>query len=390
MLTGSPLFPLGMEAIGIPDQWASMRPESETSTLLRGSTPEIWGLLLRAWFFQAGPITLFAVLLSPLFAVISTIWFLKRIRAIFSLRSKVRHEKGQICGGVEAAPTIVLSLAIIGCLAVYVVTPNVIETDSGSRNMLRMQYHSVRFGYCLGLVSLLFLVKSLNWFDSWLREKKQSHLANALVGSICFLSIATLTFYLLPQYGWRQHVNRLGLPFFRQPRLDYSNVVWGLLTIDVFLVLFVANFVLKTTRSRIIGIGFLFAFCTPWLSQYWHQNYEAFYSVLSQKSLPIRLRELSGEQPFCICEYRYYPSLGSDRSGQAYRPLFLPTAESFQDYLASNQIANVAVPHHDNHWSKAYAKPLEWIREWPDLYRKKEEVDGFSIYESIEKRGAKE
>ncbi len=403
LLTGSPLFPLGMEALGIPDQWASMRPESETSTLLRGSTREVWSLLLKAWLFQAGPIALVAILLSPLFGFVGVIWSWKKLRGLApELRDQdltkteptTRATSTDFIrkpNGFEpfTVVTLVLSLVVLGSLAVYFVTPNVIETDTGSRNMLRMQYHSVRFGYCLGLISILFFVKVLSLVEGWL-GKMHRWIAIAFVVSIYGLSISTLIFYLLPQYGWRQQINRLGLPFFRQPRLDYSALEWGLVTADIFLALLVAGSMLKTERFRIGAICFVFALATPWLSHNWHKNYDAFYSVVSHPLLSLRLRSLSGEKSFCICDYRYYASIGSDRAGQAFRPLFVPTSESFREFLDLNKITIVAVPYVDSHWSKTYAKPRDWIQSWPTAYRKKEEVDGFSIYELIESKGSKE
>ncbi len=403
-LTGSPLFPLGMEAIGIPDQWESMRPESETSTLLRGSTFEIWRLLLKAWLFQAGPITLIAMLLSPLFGLIGLFWSWKELRIHAfgaTVHSPRKTKPSALAAEVNAfrmpqridqsvVVTFVLSLIVLGCIAVYVVTPNVIETDSGSRNMLRMQYHSVRFGYCLGVVSLLFIVKAFSLFDRWLSQKNRSWCTCFFVGAISVITISTLVFYLLPQYGLRQPINRLGLPLFRQPRLDYSAIEWGMVTIDVFLATMVAGTILKSVRFRLGAIGLVFISCTPWLSHHWHQSYEPFYSDVSYKTLSLRLRALAKGKPFCICDYRYYALLGSDRSGKAYRPLFLPNSESFRDYLVSNKCAIVAVPFADSHWSKTYEKPKEWIRELPNEYRKMEEADRFLIYEAIDTTGAKE
>jgi hypothetical protein len=394
-LGGSPLFPLGFPLMGFTDQWANMRPESVSSTLIRGSTPEVWWLLLTAWLVQAGPFALVALLLSPAFGMVGIwLWYWRKQKPSPPAPLPEYRERGEsspsrwVAGEVvepaaSAVGSVFLSLALLGCVAVYLVTPNVIETESGSRNMLRMQYHSVRFGYCFAILCLLFWVKVSNVAYRWLYSKKQNLIAYALLGGSVLFSVGNLVWHLLPQYGWRNTLRDLtGLGvFFRYPQLDYPALEWALVTIDLFLALILVRVLVKSTRVRFTIIGVLMVLWTPWMAKAWHDGYDEYYQTLNQTRLPIGLRMLSESDRFCIGAYRYYPILGSDRSGIAHRPLFLPTPEALKAYLSENRINFVAAPHGDSHWSESYAKMLDYMNSWEDEFIQVDDVDGFVIFQ---------
>ena len=389
-LGGSPLFPLGLPVLGIPDQWGSMRPESVTSTLLRGSTPEVWWLLLTAWLVQAGPIALVAMLLSPVFGIVGIwVWYRRKPEPLALVTGGVQTEVAPVASAIGSGIFLFLSLAMLGCVVVYLVTPNVIETEPGSRNMLRMRYHSVRFGYCLAILSLLFFVKLSNELYRWLQRKNQRWMACALLGCISLFVIGNLTLHLLPQYGWRKTLRDLtGLGvFLRNSQLDYPALDWALVTIDLFLAVIFVRALVKSTRLRFAIFGLVIILWTPSMSTTWHKGYDENYQNLNYTRLPIRLRELSGARRFCIGKYCYGTLLGSDRSGNAFRPLFLPTAEALKDYLNNNKIDFVAAPEKDSHWSKTYALMLEYMNSWKDEFAQVEIVDGYVIFERKNQTG---
>jgi len=206
---------------------------------------------------------------------------------------------------------------------------------------------------------------------------------------IGLFSIINLVWHLLPQYGLREAVQKAtSAPvFFRYPQLDYPKLEWALVTIDLFMAMILVWTLIKSSRIRFAIIGIVLVLWTPWMSTVWHAGYDEYYQTLNRTQLPIRLRELSGARRFCIGNYAYYQTLGSDRSGNAFRPLFLPTPDSLKDYLIKNQIDFVAAPQNDSHWSKRYELMLEYMYGFESNFTQVDDVDGYVIFERKNQTG---
>jgi hypothetical protein len=363
-LAGSPLFPKGFEQIGIPDQWARMRPEYDSSTLLRGGTGEIWIRLAWAWLVQANPLALASVGFSMVVSVISIGYLPMK----WARRTTVERYYERLA----------LSLAVLGSVSVYLVTPNVIETAPGSMNMLKMEYHSARFGFCLATIS------SVVAFISLCRVSPLSHkdgkgrmllrrMARVLVAALGVIAVTNFVLRVLPSNGFLEFLSFYRSKIFKPLANEYSFWEWWLATFDFFLALWMLDLMRRKRRkfqmsfSAVVFLLILTASVSVFLSFRWHRHFDQFYgSFLRDESLA-SLRVAAAGRPFCICEYRYYPAIGSQRSGLAFRPLFLEDDSAFRTYVEKNECQLVAVPVVDSHWSKAYANLKDWIVNWPSF-----------------------
>jgi hypothetical protein len=191
-LTGTPLFPKGI--LGFPDYWAEMRPGFEHSNLLNSQRTEVWPLLSRAWLIQAGPISWLFVFMSffvPLLAIIN--W--RRLCAMFGGSSR-RGMANWIC------------LYCASCMSVYLITPNVVETEAGTMNMLQLQYHPVRFGLPVMVFSGLLIANAIRQLTSQYRRIGQ-WLTRISIGVLC----VQIAWQVLAMFNFRDLPTALGVYF---------------------------------------------------------------------------------------------------------------------------------------------------------------------------------
>ena len=364
VFTGSPLFPKGF--LGMPDLWASMRPDNHTSMLLYGGRPEVYRLLVWAWLGQAGPLSLAAVLSLPLVA----------LRLVWA-------NSGRAVGcwwGVGAIFTAM----------VYVITPNVIETKLGSLNMLNYQYHPVRFGLPLQTTAVLV---SAACVASLCRSHRYPVRAfgRLAYGLFALGAAGTVVLHLAPLHGLRSTLIGWGIHLWQHPALVVSPAERLLLAFNIAIgVAVIAVFVGFSRRRRVaVCILAAFAFCAaaPALAFRWHRHFDAHFTTVNRTAAFAKtLAHMSQRDRLCVCEYRYYATLGSRRQTSVCRPLYLPDEQSFLAYLEQNEATYVLVPDADGHWSAIYAEAGQWVESAPDQFPLVEDYGQFRLHRRIDTR----
>lgn len=366
VLTGSPLFPKGFPALGIPDAWETLRPNLLSSCLLFGSTAETTWLLAQAWLAQT---SLLMAIAASFVIPIAILYFSlghSRLALLNTNYHRIVIARPLNCASSKAA-TVVRVIALLA-LFTYVCTPNVIETEIGSRNMLKAQIHSVRFGYTFGTISVVVLVHAIS------RIKIFS--AGRCLGTrftyifFAFFSALSLVWVLLPQYGLRNWIHLNIARVWLHQSLDVPITVWGLITLDfIILVLCV-----RRCNAHLHGwapalaLALPFVVATPFLSAHWHRTFNVHYSRIFGDSIgEFITSHFPSGACICACEYQYYRFLGSRRENEVYRPRSLTSREQFAAFLRENKVQLVIVPISDKHWSRAYQDSLIWIRELPDF-----------------------
>jgi hypothetical protein len=340
---GAPLFPKSMA--GGPDLWDEIRPDSHTSSLFYGSRREVWTLLARAIYEQAGPIALSAMLLLPA----SIGW---------CVVSALQKERSREAAAIRLTLAGVMSLAAI----VYGVTPNVIETKLGTMDMLLSQYHPVRFGLCFYSISMIGLAligtdltKSCQALE--VRPRWSSVLVFAVVVGHWFVG----AIWQFIQNAWR----------------DTSFSEW-LLTCNLFL-LSVVVILCWTSRSsvqRVLVLALVAASIpfTAWgvatLSWRWHTSFREHYDEWMTGGALVRFAKFdSRSERICVCDSRYYPFLGSRRQFNACRPLWFGDESEFLQYLSIQRISVLVVRTSGTDASERYAPIRSWVVKRPKLFR---------------------
>jgi hypothetical protein len=351
---GSPLFPKGMSDGS--DLWDEMRPESHTSSLLYGGRIEVWKLLVRAIFAQAGPVALLATLLLPA----SIAW------AIVSALKKERSSEAKIT-----------RLALVGVIVlaavVYCITPNVIETKLGTMNMLISQYHPVRFGLPLLSIAIIGAALASSDLVRWLSVsrlpfKRFGTLAGAVVIGHWGIGAA---------WQFVEHASHAAT-------LDEWLLAGNLCLSGAVVVLgwTSRSAVQRYGVSLLVASTLLFAtWGTASLARRWHESFNAYYD---QRMAGGSLETLATLDPtserICVCDSRYYPFLGSRRQFDVCRPLWFPDAVTFLRYVADQNATIVVVCTSNNDASGRYTPIKSWLLEQPHLFHAFDENRRYTMF----------
>jgi len=373
-VTGSPLYPKGMKLLGIPDAWESVRPDIASSCLLFGSTIETSWLLFFSWLTQAGLFSTAAVLMVFPILFFDRKWSMFRIYSIF----RNRHS-GPINNSILIR--ILVSLFLLGACAIYFITPNVIETVPGSRNMLLLQYHSYRFGLAFSAVANIVFVLFIS--DS---PRIESFPKRTIVRVALLAAVVSLVWVLLPQYGMRRILHPTVANVWQHPSLDISCIGWGLLTGTCLIVIMLIHLLRLRYRTLLVLTTSSFIVATVPLSTYWHSHFDDHYTTLFQDQVASEIRQLGASKSrICVCDYRDYRMIGSRREHSIYRPLFTQSLESFREYLKAGDFNLVIVLGKDDHWTAEYSHCLEWMRSVPDEYQCIKSSGNYHFFVRIEK-----
>ncbi|MBC8356648.1 MAG: hypothetical protein H8E66_32130 [Planctomycetes bacterium] len=339
---GGPLFPKSM--IGDTSLWDEMRPDSHTSSLLPGSRLEVWTLLARAVFDQAGPIALLAMLLLPA----SVAWCV--VSALQKERSREARAIRLMLAGVMFLTAIV-----------YCITPNVIETKVGTMNMLLSKYHPVRFG--LGFLSTSMIGMALASSDM-LQKLSVKHLQFKLFGSV---TGTLLVGHWIVGAVWQfiQHASR------------DTSVETLLLACNMGLVVVVV-YLCWTSRSsaqRAI-IATAIACCVPLavggihlLSQRWHTSFNNYYDRrITGGSLEALATLDPTSERICICDSRYYPFFGVRHQFDVCRPLWFRNSNEFLQYVKDQRVTVLVIRTSSNDAPGRYTAIRPWILAQPHIF----------------------
>jgi hypothetical protein len=380
-LTGTPLFPKGLTAS--TDVWSAMRPESHTSTLLRSGRWAVWPLLADAIGVKAGPCVLAAVMLLP--GTLAWLVVLQRfsrsqalpgngLRGRLGLRvgaesarqslpdsafpggawereAKAWEREASRAAGARPGLRGWLAMVILLSGAVFLVTPNTVETLPGSMNMLRYQYHPVRFGMSFFAVATLGL--------AWLVDDVARALAWPFAQGIYALAGAGVGYQII------RHVPEL-------PDVD----VWLLAVViaECGAVLFLLG-TAESKRLRVL-LWVLMLSAAPaigWACHVratgWHANFFQNYDTQFQVDMfSVASRWNPERERICLCDERYYPFLGSRRQFDVCRPLWTPDYAAFLRYLQNNAVSIVVARRRDPGGLPRYVSVLDWITAPGDVF----------------------
>ncbi|RMG34377.1 MAG: hypothetical protein D6725_14400 [Planctomycetota bacterium] len=343
--TGTPLFPLGFSSG--TDVWGRMRPGSLASTLAFSGRWVVWPLLMRAVGAQTGWCHLAALASLPV-----TIPYLA-YRA-------VRRSSGR-----QAYRLGLLAVAVPAAALVYVCIPNAVETAPGALNMLRLQYHPVRFGLPLWTVSLLALAAMLSDVCPARSGLFGHHEAGWIGRSMWALCISACGVGVLGQLWrrWGPWVSLEGALLATDFAVAGWVVRWGTKRLDR------RRCVLVAVCGAMMLSG-AFAWGIGLRAGRWHEGFWRHYDA----SLRTRIfsRFVSRLEPdaerICVCDYRYYPFFGSRRRFDVCRPLWIPDGTALRRYLRMHEATVVVCRHRDTNPQRRYAGVARWIKTDPDLF----------------------
>jgi hypothetical protein len=368
--TGTPFYPQGLTAG--TDLVAEITPEFWTSSVLGNGRPEVWPLALEAVWTMTGPVQLAAVLASPLAAigmVVSARWLFRR---------PAQCSKGAIRLG--------LAWAMGASALLLATTPCTVEIVPGTLDMLRGHYTLVRYGLCflsLTVVSFLVLLQ-----DVWQK----------VMLTVMFPREETIhpSLRLLPALL----AGLLLFSFVCQVQASVSDGLRGALVMaDLFdSLLWAINFLAIGAsvvwlggrpgrfRSTLV-VGLLaaslagMALGADWLARRWHTRFASHYDRLLKVQFFTRLAERDpATMRICVCDYRYYPFLGSSRQFRACRPQWLPTYPRLLQYLCEHDATFIAVRQPDYFPNGRYEGVKSWLDSHPSLFELVQQDGQYTLF----------
>lgn len=351
--TGTPLFPLGF--VGESDVWRQMRPASHTSMLLYSGRREVWPLLWEAISGQAGPVHLVSVTLLPCaFMVLAvSVWMTALPRERI----------------VRLMLLIVISLSIV----VFLHTPNVVETQLGMLNMLKSKYHPVRLGLCTFSIAVLGLAVVTSDVLTAVRSKwaavgrklGRAHLWRAVVLQWLAVGIVLLLWTILT--AWQvigQIVRHVTLDI---ALLALNMALAGLL---VYLVATTPGRVgrLIAAVGAMVIVGLL-VWGSRAIAVRWHDQFTSHFDARQGNGVFEELfRFDQQDERICVCDYRYYPFLGSHRQFDVCRPLWLPDKAFFFRYLDEQHCTLTVINSSGLDTQGRYVGAPHWIAAHADVF----------------------
>lgn len=307
-----------------------MRPSAHTSTLLYSGRSEVWPLLWTAIFRQAGALAFVAVSLLP----ISVIWLAAGARVTMRPSRRVVR--------------LVVLAAVVLSAVVFVHTPNAVETRPGTLNMLKSEYHPVRFGLSalsmailgLGIVSS-DVIGVIGGAGKTARDDSTRLSPRSAAGRSTLVAGYVIA-------AW------VGLAAYQVVRLAARHFTFdtALLAVNVGLVGTLAYLVATTPgiAGRVLaGAGAtallgLLAWGGWSLATRWHRGFTSHFDARQGNGVFDALSSLDpSAERIGVCDYRYYPFFGSRRQFSVCRPLWLPDESSFLQYLHARRCTLVAV-----------------------------------------------
>ncbi|HUT91539.1 MAG TPA: hypothetical protein VMY37_18720 [Thermoguttaceae bacterium] len=375
--TGAPLYPMGFTES--TDLWAVIRPGSHTSTLLRSGRPEVWPLVISAVATMAGPCQLAATILLP----VTLTWL-----AVSALMIRDRAPSAS-----RLRVWLLLVIALSGL--VFVVTPNVVETVPGMMNMLKLQYHPVRFGLCflststVGVAIVLDdMVKALTAGSRSRTGKSPTPKPRTIWSRLPGAQQTTSRLLHNGIYGlWSVGVG-YQLAYHVYHSREHFTLDLFLLALVVFVSSAALFFCLKSPSACQRPLGYVVVLCAfpaaVWcchgLAGRWHDGFARHFDSHFNVDLFTSLARLDpGSERLCVCDYRYYPFFGSRRQFEVCRPLWLPDDSYFLQYTRRQEVTLLVTRNEDSNPLRRYARVKQWITARPELFRPFHEDDKYAI-----------
>ena len=369
--TGLPLFPLSIT--GAPCVWTEMRPDWQSSNLLGSIRVEVLVGLLRAGLTQAGPLTILLSVVGSIAALWHCIYQLwSRIRSTRSDATNDSLETSHRGLGAKLTqstfiPTLnKVYLLTLGCIAIFLITPNTIETDLGTMNMLLIEYHPVRFAGPLLWLAPFAAMASIRLFSR-----------RARIASYLFLAIAAefqFALQFMAMFNLRKIPTILGI-YYWWPAVRHPAIVSTIgLTVCCFLFAALLWRLAQFPRIR-RGISITLFICMMgWLSHrysdHWHANFGKHYSqVLGTNAFQYMTQHRDRSDSTCVLMDRYYPLIGSRREFIVKRPLYVPDSQSLSQILSKDHYQYVVIQIRAEGMSDRYRGSAKWLRNTRSSYK---------------------
>ncbi|GIW96028.1 MAG: hypothetical protein KatS3mg110_4069 [Pirellulaceae bacterium] len=382
LATGTPLYPKGFSQS--TDVWGQIRPDTFTSTLLGNRDPQIWPLLAESIGWMAGPCHLLAVAVFP-----SVIVYLL-VSAFVDLSSSK--------GAGQARLWLALGMVLSG--VVFLVTPNVVETVPGTKNMLNLKYHPIRFGLCffsLGIVGLARVssdVLDAVWPTGRRSLENVHEVAPGMVpqiGRLVKAAIGTVVAAVVLLFWSAGTVCHVVLHSMENAQLKHLILAINILLGVVLIGLLIGS---SSRAERAVGavimlllVGGAVSGC-GWLGARWHRDfvrhYESRYYSSSVLSSVFRLEPTT--ERICVCDDRYYPFLGSRRQFDVCRPLWLPDYDSLLAYVRTYGVTVIAARNSDASPRRRYAAVKGWLDAHPETFQPYYQDEVFTVVRVREER----
>ncbi len=295
-MTGNPIFPIGSKEFAERLPY----PGIHRTTLLFHLTEEAQDLVLASVWKRCGPFHVIALAAIPSFVI----WM------CFDNTSRAENVRRGIL------------VAIVGCLAILLTTPMLVEDQPGTMNHLRWGYTTVRYGLCFWtFVTFLFFL-GINSLSQLRFFSSRPFLMRAL-------------FIVVPiQIYWTV----MNLESF----FAYRTLLWGLaggLWLATHLLM-----CLSSSRGVRYGIEItlvlLHCYLIGILSDRWHRGLGNHFDRYSQSDVFTSL----GKSPksLLVLNERSYPFFGSYRQNHIVQPMMFYDVNRVWDAVISGKIDVIA------------------------------------------------
>jgi hypothetical protein len=116
---------------------------------------------------------------------------------------------------------------------------------------------------------------------------------------------------------------------------------------------------------------------TDRLAARWHAGFVTHFDTTFGSRVFAAMSEWdAANERICVCDYRYYPFLGSRRQYSVCRPLWIPTPDDLAAYVAAQQATVVIARTLDVGDQQRYAGVMEGITSRTDLFEIFYDEDG--------------
>ncbi|WP_436717710.1 hypothetical protein U8335_13595 [Roseiconus lacunae] len=349
LISGTPLYPKGFW--WMPDLWSEIRPHFSSSRLIESNLRLVLPLLARAWLIQGGPVPATVMFLA---------WVPAALVVVAAAKAVVSNER---VNGNSIA--IWLSVLSFGAGVAYLVTPNVVETEYRTMNMLKLQYHPVRFGMSSFVVTLLAITaladKAFRLRPAFRDAALTVFVASTLV-QFAWQCFAIFNFRTVPGF--------FGVDFWWAAGKSQLLVIWCVaFAASMLLVTAVAEVARKCSFAMAMVVVSLvltviLSVSTPILARRWHNRFTGHFSRVLRSDC---VRSWEGlKRPgdrLGVYSYRYYPYLGSRRENQVVRALWHRDSGELRDFVTRNKLTVVVFPTSEEVAHLRYRNSRAWFHD---------------------------
>ncbi len=328
-MTGYLLYPKGS-----PDMSQRiLYDDLSRTTLLGNGDPSVPNLLIGAVWKMTGPIHLLALAILPTMAIATIV-------VSISLMVRRRWKHGRYWLDNDIYLRIVLTVGVIGCGCVWIVTPMLVEDQPGTLNHLRWGYAPVRYGLTflsmsvIGLSTLIYTV--IRDMPGRIRR----------VVSLLFAGTIICQMVSLPMHA-----------------VQFDLVTAALIGANVGLATFILKMLAaKFQRSKaflITMVVFLICVAIQFLSDRWHTGFARHFDRYDRTTA----YSVMGDEThrMIVLSNRVYPLLGSRRQNSILQPMLYYGVDAVVESCEAFN-ADIVVTRVDDHKILARYRP-----SWDEL-----------------------